>query len=113
MNSAQYVTATFNIAAPTISTVTDSSYSTTLYSSSTIIVWGSNFSSSGNNTLQFHSYSGYPDVWMYQGDGHYYWDYATNQINASLDYRLSQGWWMVTVRNATGAPSSAFWIYIN
>jgi hypothetical protein len=113
MNSAQYVTATFNAAAPTISTVTDSSYSTTLYSSSTIIVWGSNFSSGGGNTLQFHSYSGYGDVWMYQGDGHYYWDYATNQINASVDNRLAAGWWLLTVRNASGAASAGFNIYIN
>jgi hypothetical protein len=113
MNSTQSVTAIFNAASPVITAVTDSSYSSTLYSYSTIIVWGSNFSPGGGNTLQFHSYSGFADVWMYQGDGHYYWDYATNQINASVDYRLASGWWSVTVRNASGTPSAAFNVYIN
>jgi hypothetical protein len=113
MNSSQSVTATFNGSVPVISSVTDSSYSSTITATSTIIVWGSNFSPGGGNTLQFHSFSGYADVWMYQGDGHYYWDYATNQINASLDSRLASGWWSVTVRNASGTASAAFNVYIN
>ena len=102
-----------NQPAPVVTSVTDASYSTTLYATSTIIVWGSNFSPGGNNTLQFHSYSGYGDVWMYQGDGHYYWDYSSGQINASLDNRLAPGWWLLTVRNASGAASSGTWVYIN
>jgi hypothetical protein len=113
MGYSQYVTATFNRAGPSISAVTDGSYNYTLYSYSTIIVWGSGFSSGGNNTLQFRSGYGYPDVWAYQGDGHYYWDYATNQINCSLDYRLSPGPWTVIVRDASGAPSGGYNIWIN
>jgi hypothetical protein len=114
MSSSQSVAATFNVAAPVINSVTDSNYSTNLLTTTgTIIVWGANFTVSGNNTLQFHSYNGYADVWMSQGDGHYYWDYASGQINAGLDGRLAAGWWMLTVRNAAGVPSAGFNVYIN
>jgi pimeloyl-ACP methyl ester carboxylesterase len=112
MTSSQWVTATFNPAGPVVTAVTDGSYSSTLYTWSTIIIWGSNFSPGGNNTAQLQRY-GFPDVWLYQGDGHYYWDYSANQINSTLDYRLASGWWTVTVRNANGVPSAPFYIYIN
>jgi WSC domain-containing protein/List-Bact-rpt repeat protein len=114
MTGGQYVTASFSSGMPVVNSVTDSSNgSPTLYPTSTIVVYGSNFSPGGGNTLQFHSYSGYGDVWMYQGDGHYYWDYSANYIYASIDSRLSPGWWILTVRNASGAASSGTWVYIN
>lgn len=111
MNAAQSVTATFNTNGPVITSVTDSNYSSTLYPWSTIIVWGSGFTPSGGNTVQLMR-SGYADVWLYEGDGHYYWDYSSGQINSSLDYRAASGWWTVVVRNASSWPSAGYSIYI-
>jgi len=97
---------------PVVNAVTDSNYQGTLYASSTIIVWGSGFSPAGGNTVQLQR-AGYPDVWLYEGDGHYYWDNSAGQINASLDGRAAPGVWNVTVRDASSAPSYPFQITIH
>jgi hypothetical protein len=56
--------------------------------------------------------SGYGDVWLYNGDGHYFWDGNGTQINASLDGRVAAGTWTVTVRNASGGSSSPYTLTI-
>jgi hypothetical protein len=97
---------------PVVAAVTDSNYQSTLYADSTIVIWGSGFTATGGNTVQLQR-PGYADVWLYEGDGHYYWDQSTGQINSSLDNRAAPGPWTVTVRDATSAPSYPFNITIN
>jgi hypothetical protein len=99
---------------PTISSATDQNYESTINTFDTIIVWGNGFSLTGGNTLQF-TRPGYADVWMYQGDGHYFWDLSYRQINASLDGRLAPGAWTLYLRNGYGPnnPSAAFPVTIS
>jgi hypothetical protein len=93
---------------PIVQAVSDANYSSYITSNSTIIVWGRGFSKEGGNTLQF-TRPGYADVWMYEGDGHYYWNGSVWQINASLDGRLAPGTWTLYVRNGySGTPSSPY-----
>jgi len=109
MSAAQSVTATFNVAAagPRISAVVDGiTYSYTISPTTTIAIFGSGFSI-GGNMVQFQR-AGYGDVWLYNGDGHYFWDGNGTQINASLDSRVASGTWNVTVRTSSGGVSSPY-----
>ena len=99
-------------AGPAVAAVTDSNYSLTLNSGSVIVVWGAGFTPTGGNTVQLQR-PGFPDVWLYETDGHYYWDQATGQINSALDNRAAPGQWTVTVRDASAAPSAPFTITLN
>jgi hypothetical protein len=113
MSAAQTVTATFNVAAagPRISAVVDGiTYSYTISPTTTIAIFGSGFSI-GANMVQFQR-AGYGDVWLYNGDGHYFWDGNGTQINASLDSRVASGTWNVTVRTSSGGVSSPYTLTI-
>lgn len=73
-----------------------------------MIVWGNGFSITGGNTLALKR-SGYADVWYYETDGLYYWDYGYYQINAALGGRAAAGTWTLYVRNPyDGTPSAGF-----
>ena len=109
MIAAQSVTATFSVvvAVPQIAAVVDgTNYSYTVTPTTTITIFGSNFSI-GGNIVHFQR-AGYSDIWLYNGDGHYFWDYNGTQINASLDGRVASGTWNVIVRNASGWESAAY-----
>ncbi|HSB13571.1 MAG TPA: hypothetical protein VLE22_03880 [Bryobacteraceae bacterium] len=98
---------------PIVNAATDQNYTYTINAYDTIIVWGNGFSLTGGNTIQL-TRAGYPDVWMYNGDGHYFWDHSHFQINASLDGRAATGQWTLYVRNGySGTPSAAYTIMIN
>jgi hypothetical protein len=115
MNAAKSVTATFSVPAPTQPQITAIVDGTTngsaIYIDTTITIFGSGFSV-GGNTVQLQR-PGYADVWLYKGDGHYYWDDNGAQINASLDNRAAAGTWSVTVRNAQAWPSNPKTFTIN
>jgi hypothetical protein len=109
MSAAQSVTATFNVvvAGPQISAIVDGvTYGSTITPTTTITIFGSGFSV-GGNMVQLQR-PGYGDVWLYNGDGHYFWDYNGTQINASLDSRVASGTWSVIVRNSSGAVSNSY-----
>jgi hypothetical protein len=107
MNAAQSVTATFNIPAPQIGAVVDgTNYSYTVYPTTTIAIFGSGFSV-GSNRVQLQR-PGYSDVWLYNGDGHYFWDYNGSQINASLDGRAASGTWTLKVYTSRGGVSAPY-----
>ena len=82
----------------------------TISPTTTITIFGSGFSI-GGNMVQFQR-AGYGDVWLYNGDGHYFWDYNGTQINASLDSRAASGTWNVTVRTSSGGVSSPYTLTI-
>jgi len=106
-----YATVTIG-SAPIVNAVTDWSYAPTIHANSGIIVWGNGFSLTGGNTIQL-TRPGYSDVWLYNGDGHYFWDKSHSQINAALDGRAAPGEWTVYVRNGySGIPSAAYVITI-
>jgi hypothetical protein len=109
MIAAQSVTATFSVvvAVPQIAAIVDgTNYSHTVTPTTTITIFGSNFSI-GSNIVRFQR-AGYSDIWLYNGDGHYFWDYNGTQINASLDGRVASGIWNVIVRNASGWESAPY-----
>ena len=96
---------------PQIGAVVDGvTYSSTIYPTTTITIFGSGFSADGN--MIHLQRSGYADVWLFNGDGHYFWDYNGTQINASLDGRAAAGTWTLTVRNASGAVSGPYTLTI-
>jgi hypothetical protein len=113
-STSRYATANFSIGlGPTVNAVTDQNYSYTINRYDTIVVWGNGFSLTGGNTIQLVR-AGYSDVWMYEGDGHYFWDDSHTQINASLDGRAAAGQWTLYVRNYwSGTPSAAYSLTIN
>ncbi len=89
-SSSQNATASVTIGlGPTVSAVTDQDFSYTINANDTIVVWGNGFSLTGGNTIQL-TRSGYPDIWMYEGDGHYFWDESHTQMNAELEGRARQ-----------------------
>ncbi len=109
--SSPYILTIQNNVTPQISAVVDgSTYSSTIKPNTTIVVFGSNFSAGGNKIRLQRS--GYTDVWLYNGDGHYFWDYNGTQINASLDNRAAAGTWSLTVQNASNATSNPYSINI-
>jgi hypothetical protein len=91
--------------APVLAAVTDSNYGTTPSANGTIVVWGQGFSQSGGNTVVFQR-SGYQDVAYSENDGLYYWDNATDQINASLGGLLASGTWTAMVHSACSTTPS-------
>jgi hypothetical protein len=94
--------------APQLNAVTNSNYSMTVASNDVAIFWGNGLSRSGGNTVQLVR-SGYPDVWLFDGDGHYFFDESHFQINSSLAGRASPGVWTVYLRSPySGTPSAAF-----
>lgn len=113
-SSSQNATASVTIGpGPTVSAVTDQNLSSTINANDTIVVWGNGFSLTGGNTIQL-TRSGYPDVWMYEGDGYYFWDESHTQINASLAGRAAPGQWSLYVRNYwSGTPSAAYTLTVN
>ncbi len=112
MDTVKSVTATFNVPpGPQINSIVDGiTYSTTIAPTSVMTIFGSNLSAGGN--MVHLQRSGYGDVWLYNGDGHYFWDGNGTQINASLDGRVAAGTWTVTVRNASGGSSSPYTLTI-
>jgi hypothetical protein len=111
MDASKSVIATFNLAGPQIWAIVDGvTYNYTIYPSTTISIFGEGFSI-GGNIIQLQR-SGYGDVWLYNGDGHYFWDYNGTQINASLDSRVAAGTWTLTVRNSSGGVSSPYTLTI-
>ena len=57
---------------------------------------------------------GYTDVWLYDGNGDYFWDQSNFQIHASLNGRAAPGVWSLYIRNGySGTPSAAYRITIN
>ena len=100
-------------AAPIIDAVTDQSYATTINRNDTIVVWGRGFSKFNTSSLQFIR-AGYTDVWMWNADGHYYWNFSYTQINAALGARLAPGQWTLYVRNGySGTPSAPYTVNVN
>lgn len=98
---------------PIVNATTNQNYSYDIGSNDTIIIWGNGFSLSGGNTVQL-TRDGYADVWLYDGNGYYFWDQSTFQIHASLNGRAAPGLWTLYVRNGySGAPSAAYRITIN
>jgi hypothetical protein len=91
--------------APVLAAVTDSNYGPTLSANGTIVLWGQGFSESGGNTVLFQR-SGYQDVEYSENDGLYYWDNATDQVNASLGGLLASGTWTAIVHSACSATPS-------
>ena len=78
-----------------------------------MIVWGIGFSLCGGNTLQLTRH-GYDDVWFYDGDGYYFWDQSSFQINASLNGRAAPGVWNLFVRNGySESASAAYQVTVN
>jgi hypothetical protein len=99
--------------APVITAVTNSDYTSNITQYSVIIVWGQGFSVTGGNTIQL-TRAGFPDVWLYETDGAYYWDDSHTQINAALNAWAAPGQWTAVVRNGyTGTPSAGFVLTIN
>ncbi len=97
---------------PIVNAVTDENYASTITADGYVIVWGNGFSLNGGNTIQL-TRPGYPDVWLYAGDGHYFWDQSHFQINAKLDGRAAPGQWTLYVRNSySGTPSNGYVITI-
>lgn len=94
---------------PVVNAATDQDNNSTINTFDTIIISGNGFSAAGGNTLQF-TRPGYADVWMYQGDGHYFSGVSYFWIVASLDGRLAPGTWTLYVRNGYGPnnPSAGF-----
>ncbi len=113
-SSSQNATASVTIGlGPTVSAVTDQNYSYTINADDTIVVWGNGFSLTGGNTIQL-TRSGYPDIWMYEGDGYYFWDESYTQMNASLAGRAAPGQWNLYVRDYwSGTPSAAYTLTVN
>jgi hypothetical protein len=109
----QLATASFSVGpAPLVNAVTNQNYQSTIHTTDYLIVWGNGFSVTGGNTLQF-TRAGYTDVWMYETDGHYFWDLSYGQINAELAARLAPGQWTLYVRNPyDGTPSTPFTVTI-
>jgi len=91
--------------APVLAAVTDSNYGATPSANGTVLVWGQGFSLTGGNTLLFQR-SGYPDVAFNETDGLYYWDLASDQINASLGGLLASGTWTLTAHSACSTTFS-------
>lgn len=109
LGGTQFSSATVTVGeAPILAAITNSSYSTTVHANDVAIFWTNGLSLSGGNTVQLVR-SGYPDVWLYNGDGHYFFDQSHFQINSALDGRAAPGVWNVYVRSPySGTPSAAF-----
>jgi hypothetical protein len=95
---------------PTLATVTNPSYGTTIRANGTIIVWG--LTSYGCNLLLLSNAQG-EMAQMGEQDGEYFWDLSQDQINASLTHQAHSGTWQATVVNECGSRTSAFPITIN
>jgi ribonuclease Z len=92
--------------APSVAALTTGSYQNKVSAGDTVIVWGSNFTI-GLDRLVFVPASGSrPSVVLGDGDGLYFWDQSTNQINATLDRRITPGQWLVYV--LTGCEETSF-----
>jgi hypothetical protein len=94
--------------APQISAIVDGvTYSYTIYRTSVLTLFGSNFSTWGNTVWIQQGWTwavGYGTPWWYESPG---------QINASLPSGIGQGWATVYVTNASGQASNTYWIYVN
>lgn len=92
---------------PVIAAVTNESYGSSLSSSGTIVVWGTGFSGGGGNALVFNRPGLADPITISASTGSYFWDLSPNQMNAAIGGRIAAGQWMVSVRNACGAASTA------
>ena len=79
---------------PQISALTDSSYGNNITADGTLIVWGTDFTSSGGNSIQF-TRPGFDSVSLDEADGLSFWDQSQDQINADLGGRVATGQWQV------------------
>jgi ribonuclease Z len=89
---------------PQISALTDSSYGNNVTADGTLIVWGTGFTPSGGNSIQFVR-PGFDSVSLDEADGLLFWDQSPGQINADLGGRVAPGQWQVTVTNFCGTAS--------
>jgi hypothetical protein len=79
----------------------------------TIEIFGQGFNPAGGDEVKF--VSGSSVVWLYNGDGSYFWDGANQrtQINAMLPCAIAPGAWTYQVSNpSSGVLSTAYAIDI-
>lgn len=107
--SSQSSAATVTIGiAPQLNAITNTSYLGSIHANDVAIFWGNGLSISGGNTVQFVR-AGYPDVWLYDGDGYFYYNTSHFQINSDLGGRVAPGTWTVYLRSPySGTPSAAY-----
>jgi len=89
---------------PQISALTDSSYGNNITPDGTLIAWGTGFTPSGGNAIQF-TRPGFDTVSLDEADGLSFWDQSQDQINVDLGGRLATGQWQVSVSNFCGTAS--------
>ena len=97
--------------APVVAAVTNADYGSGLSAKSTILVWGSGFSSGGNSVV-FNRVGSTDSISQNIGSGGYFWDLSPNQINLTLLETIGSGQWTLSVKNACGTSSAAFSITI-
>ena len=91
---------------PAISAITNTSYQNRISAGGAAIFWGSNFSVGGNQVF-FTPASGGQTVALNEGDGLYFWDQSSGQINAALDPHITPGLWYVSIQNSCVVSSGA------
>ena len=81
--------------APTIAALTTGTYQSKISAGDTVIAWGSNFTLGLNRLVWVPASGNGPSVVLSENDGRFYWDRSANQINATLDPRITPGNWLV------------------
>jgi ribonuclease Z len=101
-----------SVANPAIDAITDGAYGNNIRPDGTIVVWGSNFSPTGGNSIV--AFQGDSDpIFLGETTGTYFWDQSAIQINAGLGGKLTAGQAIIAVRNACGVISNSAAITIN
>lgn len=88
-----------------LAAATDTNETPNISASGIVVVWGKGFTPSGGNSLVFQR-AGSSDVVLSESGGPYFWDYSSNQINASLGGLLAPGTWTLTAHTACSASAS-------
>jgi 7,8-dihydropterin-6-yl-methyl-4-(beta-D-ribofuranosyl)aminobenzene 5'-phosphate synthase len=98
---------------PVLTALTNGSYGSNISAGGTVIAWGSNFTVGGNLLIWSPAGGSGPGVVLNETDGGYFWDQATNQINATLSPAITPGNWYVQVQNTCVAPTGKLPVTVN
>jgi ribonuclease Z len=102
-----------SVSSPAVAAATNAAYQTKITTGDTLVLWGSDFSVGGNTVFLTPVSGSGSSVVLNEGDGLYFWDRSSGQINAALPATVTKGAWFVQVQTSCIVNSPALLVTIN